>query len=69
MTTVRVKPTGTLPLPLPQSMRKPGRMEIPMSGATVPLTRFIQRRLDTEDLVVMQDAPAAEPKGATGKGS
>jgi hypothetical protein len=63
MTTVKVKPTGARPVPLPRSMRKPGRMVIPVSGATVALTRFIQRRLDQGDLV-MVDAPAANTNAA-----
>jgi hypothetical protein len=64
MKTVNVKPTGAHPVPLPQSMRKPGRMFIPVSGATVTLTRFIQRRLDANDLVEVPDAPAPTAKPA-----
>ncbi len=61
MKTVKVKPAGKLPVPLPAPMRKPGRGAIPMEGATVELTYFIQRRLDAGDLVVVTDAPAAKP--------
>jgi hypothetical protein len=55
---ITVKPTGALPVPLPQSMRKRGRTAIPLAGMAVQLTRFIQRRLDAGDLVEVEGTPA-----------
>jgi hypothetical protein len=68
-TQIRVKPTGTQPVPLPVSMRKPGRMSSPVSGATVTLTRFIQRRLDANDLALVTDAPPPAATTTPAKGS
>jgi hypothetical protein len=64
MKTVNVKSTGERPVPLPRSMRKPGRMFIPVGGMTVMLTRFVQRRLDANDLVLVTDAPEPAAKAA-----
>lgn len=64
---VAVKPTGKLPVPLPHSMRSPALPAIPLAGATVPLTLFIQRRLDQGDLV-LAEPPAAKP-AAPAKGA